>query len=88
MEPTRKLVIQKINEFDSAKCTQEALEKISILRDKFKHLSTLMNSTKIVIDGVEKELVIGPREMALANTKLEEAAMWAIKATSHYNVQE
>lgn len=32
------------------------------------------------------EVIVGAREMALAKTNLEQSAMWAIKAVSHYNV--
>lgn len=58
--------------FDFYKPTDEAIDQMEIVRHDFTELSRLLH--KKCPDG---------REKSIANTKLEEACMWAIKAIGH-----
>lgn len=78
----------QINPFYSAKCTPGALEKMQELREAFKNLSDILESIKSTEDGYVPRFTVGGREMSLAKTNLEQSSMWAIKAISHYNVEE
>lgn len=69
-----------MNPFESAKATPEALEKITEVREAFKVVNELISAIP------NSSVQIGARELAIAKTNLEQAAMWAIKGISHYNV--
>ena len=53
------------------KPSEDGLRRITILREKFSELS-----------GVIDQLCVHSRERATAFTRLEETAMWAIKAVA------
>jgi len=84
----------ELNPFYSAKTTPEALEKMMEIREAYKALSDLLNNfpTSQPITADESvntppgAVIRGKRELALANTNLEQSAMWAIKSISHYNL--
>lgn len=76
-----------VNPFYSAKCTPQALKKMQELREIYKALSDIIDlaPSNYTDDG---QYSVGMRELSLAKTNLEQSAMWAIKAISHYNVEE
>ncbi len=70
----------KVNPFYSTKVTPEALNMMQAFREAYKSLADALESL-----SVDEKVAIGTREMSLAKTNLEQSAMWAIKAVSHYN---
>lgn len=63
--------------YESVPVSEEAIKEIAEIREAFKILSARLNS----FEGAVPKNV---RYLALANTSLEQAAMWATKSITHF----